>query len=94
MRVAVAVVLSGALSAGLGAQRIARAAAQADLDTLRVVVHRHSAYSFRPDGQLYDGGGIVPDIVVPRTLDGVADGRDTQMAEALRFPLQRVSPSR
>ena len=44
MRVAIAVLLSGALSSGLGAQQIARAAAQADLDTLRAVVHRYSAY--------------------------------------------------
>jgi peptidase S41-like protein len=50
--------------------------------------------SFRPDGQLYDGVGIAPDIMVPRTLEGVASGRDTQMAEALRFLLQRLSSSR
>jgi C-terminal processing protease CtpA/Prc len=50
--------------------------------------------SFRPDGQLYDGVGIAPDVMAPRTLDGVANGRDTQMAEALRFLRQRISPSR
>jgi hypothetical protein len=44
MGAAIALLLSGALSSEPGAQQIARAAAQADLDTLRAVVHRYSAY--------------------------------------------------
>jgi hypothetical protein len=65
-----------------------------DLPNSRVRVIISTMASFRPDGQFYDGVGIAPDIVVPRTLDGVANGRDTQMAEAVRFLLHRISPSR
>jgi C-terminal processing protease CtpA/Prc len=65
-----------------------------DLPNSRLRIVLSTMVSFRPDGQLYDGIGIGPDIVVPRTIDGLADGRDTQMAEALRFLLQRLSSSR
>ena len=44
MRVAIAALLSGAMSAGLGAQQIGRAEARADLDTLRAIVQGNSAY--------------------------------------------------
>jgi C-terminal processing protease CtpA/Prc len=63
-----------------------------DLPNSRLRVILSTMASFRPDGRLYDGVGITPDIVVPRTLDDVATGRDTQMAEALRFVLERISP--
>jgi hypothetical protein len=59
---------------------------------LRVIISTMA--SFRPDGQFYDGVGITPDIIVPRTVDGVANGRDILMAEAMRFLLQRISASR
>jgi hypothetical protein len=65
-----------------------------DLPNSRLRVILSTMASFRPDGQVYDGVGIAPDIVVPRTLDGVASGRDTQMAEAVRFLLERISPNR
>ena len=65
-----------------------------DLPNSRLRVIVSTMASFRPDGRLYDGVGIAPDIMVPRTLDGVANGRDTQMAEALRFLLQRISLAR
>lgn len=50
--------------------------------------------SFRPDGRLYDGVGVAPDIMVPRTLESVASGQDPQMAEAVRFLRQRIASSR
>jgi len=50
--------------------------------------------SFQPNGELYDGIGIAPDIVVPRTLNGVATGQDTQMATALRCLLDRLGSGR
>jgi C-terminal processing protease CtpA/Prc len=65
-----------------------------DLPNSRLRVILSTMASFRPDGHLYDGVGIAPDVMAPRTLDGVANGRDTQMAEALRFLRQRISPSR
>jgi C-terminal processing protease CtpA/Prc len=99
MRVAIAVLLIVALSSGLSAQQIARGGGSGrsrgfDLPNSRLRVIISTMASFRPDGRFYDGVGIAPDIVVPRTLDGVASGRDTQMAEAVRFLLQRISSGR
>ena len=65
-----------------------------DLPNSRLRVILSTMASFRPDGRFYDGVGITPDIVVPRTIDDIATGRDTQMAEALRFVLERISPRR
>jgi len=65
-----------------------------DLPNSRLRVILSTMASFRPDGQVYDGVGIAPDIIAPRTLDGLANGQDTQMAEAVRFLLQRLSTAR
>jgi C-terminal processing protease CtpA/Prc len=64
-----------------------------DLPNSRLRVIISTMASFRPDGQVYDGVGITPDIIVPRTLEGVASDVDTQMAEAIRFLRQRISPN-
>lgn len=39
--------------------------------------------SFQLNGQLYDGIGIAPTVVVNRTIEGLAAGRDTQKEAAL-----------
>lgn len=43
--------------------------------------------SFRPDGSLHDGVGIMPDIVAARTLADIEVGRDAPMIAALRYLL-------
>lgn len=55
---------------------------------LRVVLSTMA--SFQVNGQPYDAGGIVPDVLVPRTIEGLATGRDTQMQEAIRFLRARI----
>ena len=65
-----------------------------DLPNSRLRVVLSTMASFRPDGQLYDGIGVAPDIVVPRTIEGIASGRDTQMAEARRYLLERLASRR
>lgn len=46
--------------------------------------------SFQPNGRTYDGAGIVPDVLVPRTIASLAAGVDTQMLEALRYLRARL----
>ncbi len=46
--------------------------------------------SFRPDGRLYDGFGIEPDVAAPRTVEGLATGQDTQLMQALAFLRERI----
>lgn len=56
----------------------------------RVIVELSTMASFRPSGQLFDGIGITPRVLVPRTLEGLAAGRDTQMDEAVRFLQEQI----
>jgi hypothetical protein len=56
---------------------------------LRVVLSTMA--SFRPDGQLYDGVGVAPDVLVPPTLEGLATGRDTQLDAAVRYLMAKVA---
>jgi hypothetical protein len=65
-----------------------------DGGTRHILEYLVPLFTFRPDGRLYDGVGIAPDILAPRTLDGVATGRDVQMATALRYLLDRVGSVR
>lgn len=64
------------------------------LPNTRLTVILSTMASFRPDGRLYDGVGITPNIMVPRTVEGLANGRDEQMATALRYLLERIGSSR
>jgi C-terminal processing protease CtpA/Prc len=61
------------------------------LPNSRLTVVISTMASFQPSGQLYDGIGIVPTVVVPRTLEGVATGQDTQMASAVRYLRDRIA---
>lgn len=56
----------------------------------RLIVVLSTMASFQPDGMLYDGIGIHPTIVVERTIDGLANGRDTQREAALGFLRERL----
>jgi Peptidase family S41 len=51
----------------------------------RLIVILSTMASFRPNGQFYDGVGIHPDVLVPQTVEGLAAGQDTQLAEAIRY---------
>jgi hypothetical protein len=46
--------------------------------------------SFQPNGELYDGIGIQPTILVARTIADLAARRDTQRAAALAVLLRRL----
>jgi C-terminal processing protease CtpA/Prc len=41
-------------------------------------------YIYNPDGTRFHGVGIIPDIIVPRTIDAVAEGKDEELDVALR----------
>jgi hypothetical protein len=60
----------------------------------RLTVVLSTMASFRPEGRMYDGVGITPDVMSPRTIDGIAHGRDEQLAAALSYLLKIVSPDR
>ncbi len=49
-----------------------------------------SMASFQPNGKLYDGNGIEPDIVIEPTASDVLGRTDTQMEAALRILLQHT----
>jgi hypothetical protein len=51
----------------------------------RLTVVLSTMASFQPNGELYDGIGIRPTIVVERTIADMAAGRDTQKAAAIAF---------
>lgn len=55
-----------------------------------VVVTISTMASFRPDGRLYDGYGVEPDVLVSPTLSDVAGQTDSQLDAAIR----RLSPER
>jgi hypothetical protein len=59
---------------------------------LRVVISTMA--SFRPDGRWYDGVGIAPDIHVPPTVEDLAAGQDTQLAEAIRYLTEKTRQRR
>lgn len=61
------------------------------LPNSRLTVVLSTMASFQPSGQLYDGIGVPPTIVVERTIEGLATGHDTQKEAAMRFLRQRLS---
>ncbi len=66
---------SGGGSARSQTYRLARSGLSVRLATMA---------SFRPNGKLYDGRGVAPDVVVPAIpADALAGGTDTQLAAAL-----------
>ncbi|MEM8601461.1 MAG: S41 family peptidase [Bacteroidota bacterium] len=46
--------------------------------------------SFRPNGELYDGIGVVPDVVVPQTLSDLLGTTDTQLLAGHRLLRERI----
>lgn len=80
IRLAPGVTLMGTTSAG-GSGR----SRDFVLPRSRLTVVLSTMASFQPNGALYDGIGIRPTIVVERTLNDLASGRDTQREAALRF---------
>jgi C-terminal processing protease CtpA/Prc len=57
----------------------------------RVAVTVSTMASYQPDGTPFDGVGIVPDIVVPRTMQALVSGHDNQFAEAVRHLYARLT---
>lgn len=61
---------------------------RSELITLRhsgLQVRISSMASFRPDGQLYDGHGIAPDVLIQPTLDDLLGKTDTTLDAALQY---------
>ena len=58
-----------------------------------LIILRHSGLqvlmssmaSFRPDGQLYDGHGVAPDVLIRSTLNDLLDKTDTTLDAALQY---------
>lgn len=64
-----------------------------ELGALGFRVRLATMASYRPDGRLFDGRGIDPDIRVPRTPTDLLGRTDTQLAAAERLLLQKVTPA-
>ena len=54
------------------------------LDHSELEVRLSTMVSYRPDGSLYDGGGIAPDVRAERTLDDVLGRTDSVLDKARR----------
>lgn len=59
----------------------------------RLTVVLSTMASFQPGGELYDGIGIRPTIVVERTIADLAVGRDTQKEAAIAFLRRHLASS-
>lgn len=84
MRLIPGVTLMGTASAG-GSGR----SREFVLPNSRLTVILSTMASFQPNGELYDGVGVNPSIVIERAIADLAAGRDTQMEAAMQF-LQRT----
>lgn len=60
-----------------------------DLEHLGVEVRLGSMVSFQPTGELYDGVGVQPDVVVERVATDLIGETDRVLEEAERFLLER-----
>jgi len=61
-----------------------------DVDTLGVSVTLASMVSYTPDGKLYDGNGIQPDVLVPVQPTDLVGKTDTQLDAAIRHLGQKL----
>lgn len=55
-----------------------------DIDSLGVEIRLATMVSYVPDGNLYDGNGITPDIVVPAIATDLIGHTDTQLDAAIK----------
>lgn len=59
---------------------------------LEATVNLATMASFRPDGRLYDGRGVEPDVLVPRRATDLIGRGDTQLDAAESILRQRLAP--
>ncbi len=56
-----------------------------DIESLGVEVRLATMVSYMPDGQLYDGNGISPDVLVPAIATDLIGHTDTQLDAAIEY---------
>ncbi len=59
----------------------------------RIDVSMSSMASFRADGTLFEGRGVIPDILVEPTPDDLLGKTDTQLAAAVELLTSGVRPA-